>query len=153
MKERVKGFFEVLATVTPSGINDMGLIICEDEDRGKINDLFSKKITQVDYTNDSSDSELLEAMIKSMENESWLVINYAGKPISSQVYSALRRLSTSNLLQLLNFDGKDEVNIKQPDEMRVIFLTTWEDIRNSNIPDFTHLFGPVLDLSREGDIS
>ena len=146
-RDQLVDFFEVISLVKPQGINDMGLIVCDSKDRKNLSKMFSDKIKIVDFDESTNDDQLLEDVARGFKSKSWLVIDYASKPLSSKVYSALRRLSTANMLQLFNFAGQDEINLKQPEESSIVFLTTWNDIHNSGVSNFTNLFGPVLNLA------
>ncbi len=145
-------FTEALRRVSVRGIWDMGLVVAKEEKKEKIAEELKNKTGNAEifrFVKELSPEEFLEALVEALKNEKWLITVLNGGKIDGKIYGALRRLSTSNRLQILHFKNEGELNLKQPPESRIVFVASRRDIEKLDLPEFIKLFGPVLDLAEK----
>jgi len=64
-----------------------------------------------------------------------------------RLYNQLRLLATLNRIQIMNLTGKNEANVRQPKESRVVLVSSKENLEKIENPTFMNLFGMVADIS------
>lgn len=130
----------------------MGLVTVEGDKKQETIDAIKAEVKDqevFDFGPESLADDFLLALVGAFQNKKWLIINLNGGRIDGQIYSQLRRLATTNRLQILNWQDQAEFDLKQPEESRAIFIASWPEVEALNLPEFTQLFGPVLDLAEE----
>ncbi len=150
--QKTKQFVEALKKVNVQGIWDMGLAVANDENKKEIAESLKTEAGDSEifnFVSQSSPEDFLETLAGTLQSKKWLIVVLSGGRIDGKIYSALRGLATNNRLQILHFKDKEELNLKQPLESRVVFVASWRNIKELNLPEFMKLFGPVLDLTEE----
>ena len=150
LKEKISQFIQILAKINSQGIWDMGLVTAEGDQKQEAIDAIKAEIKDLevfDFGPEISSGNFLLALIKSLQDKKWLAVNLSGGRIDGQIYGQLRRLATTNRLQILNWQDEAEFNLKQSEASRIIFIASWPGIEALNLPEFTQLFGPALDLA------
>jgi len=130
----------------------MGLITAEEGQKKEAIDAVRSEVKNsevFDFGTEVLPIDFLSALVGALQDKKWLVVNLTGGRIDGQIYSQLRRLATTNRLQILHWQDQAEFNLKQSDESRVVFVASWPEIEALNLPEFTQLFGPALDLTEE----
>lgn len=148
---QLKKLPEVLKKIKPQGILEMGLIIKQpNQPMEEILGFFSKEDLETFKLNKEVFSDdFLKKLIEVFEQRKWLIVEMEDDSLGNRIYGQLRLLSTLNRLQIFNLAGNDqaEINLKQPEESRIIFVTTEEilaKLAEKGFNRFLNLFGPVI---------
>jgi len=152
-KEKLETFIKLLQKVRkqPNGTFDLGLIIREPNSEVNYSEILEeiKKIVDIEeivYDQSVFDEDIIEKLINAFEKEKWVFL-VIKKDIGSTLLNQLKHLSNYNALQLLNYHGKDLVEIKMPENSKVIVFAERDFIENKiTYPHFYRLFGPTLSL-------
>ncbi len=154
-KEKLNTFIRLLKivhTMPPVvGQCDLGLIVKEPKSKISSDDVLNeiKKIVdieKIDYDQSVIDEDVIEKIIEAFEKNKWVFLEIK-KDISSPLLNQLKHLANHNILQLLDYRGKDLVEIKIPENSRIIVFAERDFIENKiSYPHFYRLFGPTLSL-------
>ncbi len=152
-KEKLNKFIRLLQKVQkqPGQTFDLGLVVKEPKSKlsaGKVLEAINKIIAveKVIYDKSNVDEEIIENLVNIFEKGKWVFLEIK-KDIKSPLLNQLKHLANSNSLQLLDYQGKDLVEIKIPKESRVIIFAERDFIENIiTYPHFYRLFGPTLSL-------
>ncbi len=149
-EKNLKEFFEAIDRVTNRGLYDLGLIV--KTKKQKTSDLIKliprdKKAEIFKFNSKLMADDLLKFIIKVFKEKKWGLIKLEDIFLPGKAYNQLRLLSTSNRLQVLGLTGeKEEINLKQPKESRIIIVGNDEVLSQIKIPTFLRLFGPTINL-------
>ena len=89
---------------------------------------------------------MIEKIIDAFEKSKWVFLEIE-KNISSPLLNQLKHLANHNVLQLLDYKGKDLFEMKMPKDSRLIVFSERDFIENKiTYPHFYRLFGPTLSL-------
>jgi len=152
-KEKLNQFIRLLKKVfrMKSPPFDLGLIVKEPENKDSSDSVFKKikkevEIEKIIYDESIADEDVIEKIIESFKKNKWLFLEIK-KDISSPLLNQLKHLANHNFLQLIDYKGKDLVEIKMPENSRIIVFAERDFIENKiTYPHFYRLFGPVLSL-------
>ena len=156
-KEELSYFLESVNQVThpiaPESsrmLYDLGLIIFEDGSGAAVNDILSvfpkDKIEVLEYSNNKYENSFIEKMANLIENKKWALIDLEDDP-GHNLINQLKHLSDSNIMQLLDFRGKEIYNLKLLAESRVIVAVRRDFIEKEiSYPHFLNIFGPIISL-------
>ncbi len=130
---------------------DLGLIIKEPTSKIDSRNVFEElekevNIEKVVYDKSVIDEDVIEKIIEVFKKNKWLFLEIE-KDISSPLLNQLKHLTNHNMLQLIDYRGKDLVEIKMPKHSRIIVFAERNVIEKKiNYPHFYRLFGPVLSI-------
>ncbi len=152
-KEKLEQFIRLLQKTCkqPSQTFDLGLIVKEPKSEVDSKDIFEKIKNKVDseriiYDKLTTDEDIIEKIIELFEKNKWLFLEIK-KDISSPLLNQLKHLANHNVLQLLDYQGKDLSEIKMPENCRIIIFAERDFIENKiTYPHFYRLFGPTLSI-------
>jgi len=150
-KETIKKFFQAIDKVlhSPGDLCDLGLII---SDKIKINDLidltpYPERVEVFNLSEKNSPDEFLNKLVECFKNKKWSLVELKDGYFPSTIYNPLRILSIQNRLQISDLTGKQEaIDLRIPEESRIIFLIDQENLSKINNTDFIKLFGPVIKI-------
>jgi len=146
-KENMVAFFEAIDKASHQGLYDLGLIV--KTPKLKISDLIKlipkgKKAEIFRFNIKETVDELIKFIIKAFKEKKWGLIELEDGFLPSRAYNQLRLLSINNRLQI--FEQEKEMNLKQPEECRLIIVGDEEVLSQIKIPTFLRLFGPIINL-------
>lgn len=130
---------------------DLGLIVKEPKSETTPDEVFQEMKKKVDierivYDENAFDEDVINKIVEIFNKERWAFLEIK-KDISSPLLNQLKHLANHNFLQLMNRQGKDLVEIKMPENSRVIVFAERDFIENKiTYPHFYRLFGPTLSL-------
>lgn len=150
-KETIKKFFQAIDKVlhSPGNLCDLGLII---SDKIKINDLidltpYPERVEVFNLSEKNGSDEFVNKLVECFKNKKWSLVELKDGYLPSIIYNQLRILSAQNRLQVPDLAGKQEViDLKMPEESRIVFLINQESLSKINNTDFIKLFGPVIKI-------
>lgn len=131
-------------------IYDLGLVIFEKDSKATIDDILSvfpkNKVEVLKYENNKYEIPFIEKMVNLLENKKWILIDLKVDP-GHNLINQLRHLSDDNVMQLLDFKGKEVYNLKLPVESRIVVVVQRDFLEKGiSHPRFLNIFGPVLSL-------
>lgn len=146
-KENIVSFFQALEKISHQGLYDLGLII--KTPKLKTADLIKliprgKKAEIFRFNIKSAADDLIRFIVKIFQEKKWGLIELEDGFLPSRAYNQLRLLSINNRLQI--FEQEKEINLKQPEECRLIIIGNEEVLSQIKIPTFLRLFGPIINL-------
>jgi len=152
-KERLNIFIRLLQRVfvQKKPVLDLGLIVKEPKSRVSSEKIFNEikkivKIEKIIYDKSLFDEDVIEKLINAFKKGKWVFLEIktdTGRPLLNQ----LKHLANSNILQLIDYHGKDVFEMKMPENSRVIVFVERDFIENKiTYPHFYRLFGPTLSL-------
>lgn len=146
-KENIASFFQALDRVSHQELYDLGLIV--KSSKLKTLDLIKpvlkgKKAEIFRFNIKSTADDLIKFIIKVFQAKKWGLIELEDGFLPSKAYNQLRMLSINNHLQI--FEQEKEINLKQPEECRLIIIGNEEVLSQIKIPTFLRLFGPIINL-------
>ncbi len=154
-KEKLKTFIRLLQKVhtVPPLVDkcDLGLIVKESKTKISPDEILDeiKKIVAIGrivYDKSVADEDVIEKIIEAFKRGEWIFLE-TKKDIGSILLNQLKHLANNNILQLIDYQGKDLVEIKIPENSRIIIFAEREFIENKiSYPHFYRLFGPTLSL-------
>lgn len=152
-KEKLKTFLRLLKKVfrMKAPAFDLGLIVKEPKSRISPDEVFQEIKKEVDiekiiYDKDTSDEDVIDKLVEIFDNGKWIFIEIK-KDISSPLLNQLKHLANHNILQLIDYKGKDLAEIKMSEDSRVIIFAERNFIESKiTYPHFYRLFGPVLSI-------
>lgn len=130
---------------------DLGLIVKEPKSNINPKVIFGKikknvDIEQIIYDEAAIDEDVIEKIIELFEKGKWVFLEIK-KDVSSPLLNQLKHLANHNFLQLIDYKGRDLVQIKIPENSRVIIFAERDFIENKiSYPHFYRLFGPTLSI-------
>lgn len=154
-KERLNTFIRLLKIVHTAppltGKSDLGLVVKEVKSKISSNEFLKaiKEITNIEkitYDKSISDEDVIEKIIELFERGKWVLLEIK-KDIGSPLLNQLKHLANHNVLQLIDYQGKDLVEVKMPETSRIIVFAERNFIEDEiTYPHFYRLFGPTLSL-------
>ncbi len=156
-EEKLKYFLESVNQVAHPSVPgssvylyDIGLIIIEDDSSVTIEDVFSvfpkDKAKLLEYKDGIVESEFIEQVVNLLENKKWIFIELK-KDLDHQLINQLRNFSENNIVQLLDYKGKEIYNLKLPPESRIVVIVKRSFLEKEiSYPYFFNIFGPVISL-------
>ena len=152
-QEKLKKFIRLLQKVQKQSNRtfDLGLIIKESKSKISSDKILEaiKKLTDIEkitYDKSIADEEVIEKIIDAFEKSKWVFLEIE-KNISSPLLNQLKHLANHNILQLIEYKGKDLFEMKMPKDSRLIVFSERDFIENKiTYPHFYRLFGPTLSL-------
>jgi len=152
-KEKLNTFIHLLQKVQkqPSRTFDLGLIVKELESQIEVEEVFEeiKKIVDIErivYDETIFDEDVIDKIVNTFQKNK-LVFLEIKKDIGSPLLNQLKHLANHNLLQLIDYQGKDVFEMKMPENSRLVIFAERDFIENKiSYPHFYRLFGPTLSL-------
>ena len=156
-EEKLRYFLESVNQIThpvapeySEMLYDLGLIIFEDNSKARVNDILSvfpkNKVEVLKYDNNQHETPFIEKMVNLLENKKWILIDLKEDP-GHNLINQLKHLSESNLMQLLDYKGKEVYNLKLPLESRIIAVVQRDFLEKEiSYPYFLDIFGPIISL-------
>jgi hypothetical protein len=152
-KEELNMFISLLQKVQkqPSRTFDLGLIVKEQKSQIEVKEVFEeiKKIVDIErvvYDETIFDEDVIDKIVDNFRKNKWIFLEIK-KDIGSPLLNQLKHLANHNLLQLIDYQGKDVFEMKMPENSRVIVFAERDFIENKiSYPHFYRLFGPTLSL-------
>jgi hypothetical protein len=152
-KEKLKTFIHLLQKVQKqlSQTFDLGLIVKELESQIEVKEVFEeiKKIVNIEriiYDETTFDEDVIDKIVDAFQENKWVFLEIK-KDIGSPLLNQLKHLANHNLLQLIDYQGKDVFEMKMPENSRLIVFAERDFIENKiSYPHFYRLFGPTLIL-------
>lgn len=153
-KEKLESFLKLLQkkhqiqTLPPF---DLGLIVKEPEGKVDASEIFNEikktvPIERIVYDESIFDEDVIKKIIELFEKGKWIFLEIK-KDIDSLLLTQLKNLSNHNFLQLVDYQGKDLVEIKIPEDSRIIIFVERNFIENKiSYPHFYRIFGPTLSI-------
>jgi len=131
-------------------IYDLGLIIFEKASKVTVDDIVSvfpkNKVEVLEYENNQYEATFIEKMANLLEDKKWILIDLK-EDAGHNLINQLRHLSDNNIMQLLDYKGKEIYNLKLPLESRVVVVVQRDFLEKEiSYPHFLDIFGPVLSL-------
>jgi len=150
-KETIKKFFQAVDKVlhSPGDLCDLGLII---SDKIKIKDLlnltpYPERVEVFNLSEKTNSNEFLQEMVECFKNKKWLLVGLKDGYLPGRIHNQLRLLSIQNRLQIFDLIGKQEaVDLRMPEESRIVFLISQENLSKIHNANFIKLFGPVINI-------
>jgi len=153
-KEKLNSFIKLLQkshriSILPSF--DLGLIVKEKTSKINNEEIFDeiKKIVPVEkiiYDESTFDEDIISKIIDIFKKNKWIFLEIK-KDIQSLLLNQLKHLANHNFLQLIDYKGKDLVQIKMPENCRIIVFAERDFIENKiSYPHFYRLFGATLSI-------
>lgn len=153
-KEKLNSFIKLLQkshriSTLPSF--DLGLIVKEKTSKINSKEIFDeiKKIVPIEkitYDELTFDEDVISKIIEIFKKNKWIFLEIK-KDIQSSLFNQLKHLANHNFLQLIDYKGKDLVQIKMPENCRIIVFAERDFIENKiSYPHFYRLFGPTLSI-------
>ncbi|MCD6148417.1 hypothetical protein J7J18_03535, partial [bacterium] len=103
-------------------------------------------IERIVYDESIFDEDVIKKIIELFEKGKWIFLEIK-KDIGSLLLTQLKNLSNHNFLQLVDYQGKDLVEIKIPEDSRIIIFVERNFIENKiSYPHFYRIFGPTLSI-------
>jgi len=130
---------------------DLGLIVKESKSQIEVKEVFEEikefvDIERIVYDETIFDEDVVDKIIDTFQKNKWVFLEIK-KDIGSLLLNQLKHLATHNSLQLIDYQGKDIVEMKMPENSRLIVFAERDFIENKiTYPHFYRLFGPTLSL-------
>ena len=125
-QEKLKTFIRLLQKCQkqPSRTFDLGLVIKESKSQINEEEVFNqiKKIVPIEkviYDQSLLDEDVIEKMIEAFKKGKWIFLEIK-KDIRSPLLNQLKHLANHNILQLIDYQGKDIFGMKMSESSRVI---------------------------------
>ena len=152
-QEKLKTFIRLLQKCQkqPSRTFDLGLVIKESKSQINEEEVFNqiKKIVPIEkviYDQSLLDEDVIEKMIEAFKKGKWIFLEIK-KDIRSPLLNQLKHLANHNILQLIDYQGKDIFGMKMSESSRVIVFAERNFIETKiSYPHFYRLFDPTLSL-------
>jgi len=152
-KEELNMFIRLLQKVRkqPSQTFDLGLIVKEPKSQIEAKEVFEEikknvDIEKVVYDEIIFDEDVIDKIVDAFQKNKWVFLEIK-KDIGSPLLNQLKHLANHNLLQLIDYQGKDVFEMKMPENSRLIVFAERNFIENKiSYPHFYRLFGPTLSL-------
>lgn len=152
-KEKLKTFLRLLKKtfIFKSPAFDLGLIVKEPKCKINPSKIFQEikkevEIEKVVYDENVSDDDIIDKLVEIFDRGKWVFLEIK-KDIKSPLLNQLKHLANHNFLQLIDYQGKDLVEIKMPENSRVVVFAERDFIENKiSYPHFYRLFGPTLSI-------
>lgn len=140
-------FFQALDMVSSGNAPDLGMIVIEPKiNPEEIAKMAPEKSVCLTLDKNSLPDDILSEIQKAFEEKKWIFIELKDGYLPGRIYNQLRNLSINGKMQVFNFSGKDEVEIHQPPQSRIVLLATKKAIDAVEAPTFLNLFGPIIYL-------
>ena len=149
-KKRLELLFKGLKEFSCEGIFDMGLIISKSvPKKSELDQFFPKGIQHevISVGKESFPDDVIAEILDAFQDKKWVVISLEDGVLPGRLYNQLRLLATLNRIQIMNLTGKNEANVRQPKESRVVLVSSKENLEKIENPTFMNLFGMVADIS------
>mgnify|MGYP001116249701 CR=1 FL=1 len=151
--EKLETFIRLLQRVRkqPSQTFDLGLIVKETKSKissAEILEVIRKivDIEEIVYDKSVIEEDVIENLVNIFQKGKWVFLEIK-KDMGSTLLNQLKNLANHNALQLLNYQGKDLVEIKIPEKSRMIIFAERDFIENKiTYPHFYRIFGPTLSI-------
>jgi hypothetical protein len=152
-KEKLNTFIHLLQKVQkqPTQTFDLGLIVKELESQIGVEEVFEEiknfvNIERIVYDETIFDGDVIDKIVDAFQKNKWVFLEIR-KDIGSPLLNGLKHLANHNLLQLIDYQGKDVFEMKMPEDSRVIVFAERDFIESKiSYPHFYRLFGPTLSL-------